>query len=81
MTGVLPPGPSDGVIVQTVRLHRDPLALLRWARGRFGDVFAIRLLTALTMAIRRLWPVASEPERMVLRGTILVPRWSGLTAV
>jgi len=43
---VLPPGPRDGVLRQTVALHRDPLAFLRAGQVEFGDVFTIRLLTA-----------------------------------
>lgn len=42
----LPPGPADGVLRQTVRLHRDPLGLLREAQRCFGDVFTLRLATA-----------------------------------
>jgi cytochrome P450 len=42
----LPPGPADGPLVQTFRLHRDPLGFLGAARARFGDVFTIRLATA-----------------------------------
>jgi cytochrome P450 family 135 len=42
----LPPGPGEGVLVQTVRMHRDPLGLLREAQQRFGDVFTLRLATA-----------------------------------
>jgi cytochrome P450 family 135 len=40
------PGPSANVFAQTVAFHRDPLGFLRAAQARFGDVFAIRLLTA-----------------------------------
>jgi cytochrome P450 len=42
---VLPDGPRSGRLVQTVGLHRDPLAWLRRRQGHFGDVFTIRLLT------------------------------------
>jgi cytochrome P450 len=42
----LPPGPDDGVLAQTVRLHRDPLGRLRAWQALFGDVFTIRLATA-----------------------------------
>jgi cytochrome P450 family 135 len=42
----LPPGPAAGVLAQTVAFHRDPLAFLRAAHARHGDVFTIRLLTA-----------------------------------
>jgi cytochrome P450 len=42
----LPPGPDSGVLAQTVGFHRDPLAFLRTAQLRHGDVFTIRLLTA-----------------------------------
>jgi len=43
---VLPPGPSAGVLAQTVRLHRDPLGALRAWRERHGDAFTLRLATA-----------------------------------
>jgi cytochrome P450 len=42
----LPPGPADGVLAQTFRMHRDPLGFLSEARAKFGDVFTIRLATA-----------------------------------
>ena len=42
----LPPGPSTGPIAQTIRLHRDPLGVLRALQAQFGDVFTIRLATA-----------------------------------
>jgi cytochrome P450 family 135 len=41
----LPPGPSDNVLTQTVRFHRDPLGYLRACQLAFGDVFTLRLLT------------------------------------
>ena len=43
---MLPDGPSGGPIAQTVALHRDPLAFLRAAQLRYGDVFTLRLATA-----------------------------------
>jgi cytochrome P450 family 135 len=43
---VLPPGPTGGPLAQTVAFHRDPLAVLRGARERYGDVFTMRLATA-----------------------------------
>jgi cytochrome P450 len=46
MTTPLPPGPTGGVMVQTVGLHRDPVGWLLSARERYGDVFTIRLATA-----------------------------------
>ena len=46
MSAPLPPGPDDGVLAQTVRLHRDPLGRLRAWQALFGDVFTIRLATA-----------------------------------
>jgi cytochrome P450 len=53
---VLPPGPRDGVLSQTIAFHRDPLAFLRAGQVEFGDVFTIRLLTA------RPTVVAAAPE-------------------
>jgi cytochrome P450 family 135 len=47
----LPAGPSEGVVTQTVRLHRDPLGWLRGAQARFGDVFTIRLATARPLVV------------------------------
>jgi cytochrome P450 family 135 len=44
--GALPAGPGDGVLAQTVALHRDPLETLRSARSEHGDVFTMRLATA-----------------------------------
>lgn len=52
----LPPGPAAGVAAQTVAFHRDPLGFLRRAQGEYGDVFAIRLLTARPLA------VVAEPQ-------------------
>jgi cytochrome P450 family 135 len=46
MNDRLPPGPEDGVLAQTLRMHRDPLEFLRGARERYGDVFTLRLATA-----------------------------------
>jgi cytochrome P450 len=42
----LPPGPTAGVLAQTVLLHRDPLGTLRSLQGHLGDVFTLRLATA-----------------------------------
>ncbi len=42
---VLPPGPSNNVLAQTLGFHRDPLGYLRSCREAFGDVFTLRLLT------------------------------------
>jgi cytochrome P450 family 135 len=47
----LPPGPSTGPIAQTVRLHRDPLGVLRGLQAQFGDVFTIRLATARPLVV------------------------------
>jgi cytochrome P450 len=47
----LPPGPTSGVLTQTVALHRDPLGALRHWQTRFGDVFTIRLATARPLVI------------------------------
>lgn len=52
----LPPGPRDGVLSQTIRLHRDPLGFLRAGQVEFGDVFTIQLLTARPVV------VAAAPE-------------------
>lgn len=41
----LPPGPGAGIVTQSVALHRDPLGMLRRLRGRYGDVFTLRLAT------------------------------------
>jgi cytochrome P450 family 135 len=42
----LPPGPDANVLAQTLAFHREPLAFLRQAQERYGDVFTVRLLTA-----------------------------------
>jgi len=42
----LPPGPAEGTLRQTIAYHRDPLRFLRCQSDVYGDVFAIRLLTA-----------------------------------
>ncbi|HWC08847.1 MAG TPA: cytochrome P450 [Solirubrobacterales bacterium] len=42
---LLPPGPSDNVVAQTLGFHRDPLGYLRSCQETFGDVFTLRLLT------------------------------------
>jgi cytochrome P450 len=42
---VLPDGPRSGRLVQTLALHRDPLAWLRRGQARHGDVFTIRPAT------------------------------------
>jgi cytochrome P450 len=47
----LPDGPRAGVLAQTVALHRDPLGTLRRARGRFGDVFTLRLTTVRPLVV------------------------------
>jgi cytochrome P450 family 135 len=47
----LPPGPSTGPIAQTIRLHRDPLGVLRALQAQFGDVFTIRLATARPLVV------------------------------
>jgi cytochrome P450 len=39
---VLPPGPSQGRLVQTVMLASDPLRVLRGLRARFGPIFTVR---------------------------------------
>jgi cytochrome P450 len=39
----LPPGPDGGRLAQTIRFHRDPLAMLSDAQARFGDVFSVHL--------------------------------------
>jgi cytochrome P450 family 135 len=44
-TSALPPGPDAGVLAQTLAFHRKPLAFLRRAQERYGDVFTVRLLT------------------------------------
>jgi cytochrome P450 len=41
----LPAGPTGGRLAQTVALHRDPLAFLRSAQERYGDIFTVRLAT------------------------------------
>lgn len=41
--GALPPGPRTGRLSGTVAFHRDPLAVLRDAQRRFGDMFTMRL--------------------------------------
>jgi cytochrome P450 len=51
----LPPGPTSGVIRQTLGLHRDPLAFLREQQTAHGDLFTLRLLTAKPLV------VASDP--------------------
>lgn len=56
LSASVPPGPEAGVLAQTVGFHRDPLAFLRAASARHGDVFTIRLLTA------RPTIVVAEPE-------------------
>ena len=79
MTAPLPPGPADGVLAQTVRLHRDPLGRLRAWQALFGDVFTIRLATARPIvvvasrsAVAELlesdpaWAHAGEARRQVL---------------
>lgn len=45
VTLVLPDGPREGRLAQTVALHRDPLGVLNAAQRRHGDVFTINLLT------------------------------------
>jgi cytochrome P450 len=47
----LPPGPTDGRLATTIALHRDPLGVLRDAQRRFGDVFALRLATAVQVIV------------------------------
>jgi cytochrome P450 family 135 len=42
----LPPGPAQPAIVQSMRMQRDPLAFLRSAADRFGDVFTLSVVTA-----------------------------------
>lgn len=42
---LLPPGPADNVVAQTVGFHRDPLRYLRSCQEALGDVFTLRLLT------------------------------------
>src|SRR3954469_10454729 len=39
---LLPPGPTQGRLAQTVMLARDPLRTLERLRARFGPVFTIR---------------------------------------
>jgi hypothetical protein len=80
---MLPPGPELGALAQTVAMHRDPLgtALTRLF-GCLGEHLAKAYVDALERPIRRrirlrpLWP---STERMVLRGTILVPHRSAPT--
>jgi cytochrome P450 len=48
---MLPPGPASGPLAQTVALHRDPLGMLRAARGTYGDAFTIRLATARPLVV------------------------------
>src|SRR4051812_40555849 len=45
VTLLVPPGPTEGRLTQTVAFHRDPLAFLRRQQERFGDVFSVRLAT------------------------------------
>ena len=40
----LPPGPRSPAAVNIVRFARQPLETLRAWRGRYGDVFTVRLL-------------------------------------
>jgi hypothetical protein len=59
----LPPGPREAVLPATVRFGRDPLGVLADCQRIYGDVFTLTPL----------WP---RRERMVLRGTVLVPHRS-----
>lgn len=52
----LPPGPTSGVLAQTVAFHRWPLEYLRECQAEFGDVFTLRLLTARPLV------VVADPE-------------------
>lgn len=60
--GALPDGPASAPLRQGTWFHRDPLGMTRAMHARYGDV-----LTP--------WPT---PERMVVRGTVLVPHRSEL---
>src|SRR4051812_11607296 len=48
---MLPRGPATGPLAQTFALHRDPLGMLRAARGAYGDTFTIRLATARPLVV------------------------------
>jgi cytochrome P450 family 135 len=56
---LLPPGPADNVLAQTIRFHRDPLGYLRSCQEVFGDVFTLRLLTV------RPTVVVADPEAVL----------------
>jgi cytochrome P450 len=55
----LPPGPDEGVLAQTVHLHRDPLAYLRRCQRQLGDVFTLRLLTVRPVV------VVADPDAVI----------------
>ena len=58
---VLPPGPAESRLTQTVMLTRDPLGTLRRLRSRFGPIFTIRTTNGPLVAVSD----AGELERVV----------------